>query len=75
MDWNNNGKLEPAELAATFTLFQVGPEITRYKFLFHCLDLDESKSVSFASNTLDLNAFSQIPALYKLYDIYTFYIG
>ena len=48
MDWNNNGKLEPAELAATFTLFNVGSEITRYKFLFHCLDLDESKSVWFS---------------------------
>ena len=42
---NNNGKIEHAKLAATFTLFNVGSEITRYKFLFHCLDLDESKSV------------------------------
>eukprot|EP01084_Bolivina_argentea_P284260 487124_1 len=45
MDWDNNGKLDPAELAATFTLFQVGSEIQRYKFLFHCLDLDESRTV------------------------------
>ena len=45
MDWNSNGRLEPAELAATFTLFQVGTELQRYKFLFHCLDLDESRTV------------------------------
>jgi len=45
MDWNNNGRLDPAELAATFTLFQVGKPVTRYKFLFRCLDLDESQTV------------------------------
>eukprot|EP01083_Nonionella_stella_P198254 728045_1 len=45
MDWNNNGKLEPVELAATFTLFQVGNETQRYKFLFMCLDLDMSRTV------------------------------
>jgi Ca2+-binding EF-hand superfamily protein len=44
-DWNGNGKLEPPELAAAFTLFQVGTPLERYRFLFHCLDLDQSKSV------------------------------
>eukprot|EP01083_Nonionella_stella_P030741 84224_1 len=45
MDWNHNGRLEPAELAATFTLFQVGSDVQRFKFLFRCLDLDRSRTV------------------------------
>eukprot|EP00483_Globobulimina_turgida_P007470 UN07484 len=45
MDWNNNGKLTKYEVAALFTLFNVGTEVERFKFLFNCLDLDQSGSV------------------------------
>jgi Ca2+-binding EF-hand superfamily protein len=45
MDWNNNGKLTKYEVAALITLFNVGTDVERYKFLFNCLDLDQSGSV------------------------------
>eukprot|EP00483_Globobulimina_turgida_P009035 UN09053 len=45
MDWNKNGKLTKYEVAALFTLFNVGTDVERYKFLFNCLDLDQSGSV------------------------------
>eukprot|EP01083_Nonionella_stella_P209564 759538_1 len=45
MDWNHNGKLTKYEVAALFTLFNVGTDVERYKFLFNCLDLDRSGTV------------------------------
>lgn len=45
MDWNHNGKLTKYEVAALFTLFNVGTDVERYKFLFECLDLDQSGNV------------------------------
>eukprot|EP00484_Ammonia_sp_Unknown_P014813 CAMPEP_0197073418 /NCGR_PEP_ID=MMETSP1384-20130603/210598_1 /TAXON_ID=29189 /ORGANISM="Ammonia sp." /LENGTH=287 /DNA_ID=CAMNT_0042512255 /DNA_START=36 /DNA_END=899 /DNA_ORIENTATION=+ len=46
MDWNNNGRLTKYEVAALFTLFNVGSDDERYKFLFECLDLDQSGFVN-----------------------------
>jgi len=34
MDWNNNGTLEPAELAATFTLFKLDQKLQDINFYF-----------------------------------------
>jgi len=45
MDWNGNGRLDPVELASTFTLFNVGTLKERYEFLFRCIDLDDSNTV------------------------------
>jgi len=45
MDWNENGKLTKYEVAALFTLFNVGSDVERYKFLFECLDLNQSGTV------------------------------
>eukprot|EP01084_Bolivina_argentea_P303033 523137_1 len=45
MDWDNNDRLTQYEVAALFTLFNVGSDEERYKFLFKCLDLNESGSV------------------------------
>jgi len=45
VDWNENEKLTKYEIAALFTLFNVGTDVERYQFLFHCLDLDQSGTV------------------------------
>mmetsp|Transcript_73584 Transcript_73584/g.66219 ORF Transcript_73584/g.66219 Transcript_73584/m.66219 type:complete len:288 (+) Transcript_73584:81-944(+) len=45
VDWNENGKLTKYEVAALFTLFNVGTDVERYQFLFQCLDLDQSGTV------------------------------
>ena len=46
MDTTGDGRLQPHELAAVFTLFQVGKDKDRFTFLFHCLDLDGSGKVN-----------------------------
>lgn len=45
MDWDNNGYLDQAEVAAVLTLFHVGADTERFRFLFKCLDLDGGGSV------------------------------
>eukprot|EP01084_Bolivina_argentea_P189381 325676_1 len=45
LDWNADGKIKPEEIACCFTLFQTGTKVDRYRFLFSCIDLNNSKAV------------------------------
>jgi len=50
MDWDHTGTLEPHEVGAVFTLFESSEvhddKISHFRFLFRCMDLDCTGSVS-----------------------------
>eukprot|EP01084_Bolivina_argentea_P229391 387183_1 len=72
MDSNRDGILQPSEIMAVLTMFQIGRPIQRFKFLFRCLDLDGGgtvdKSEFRATLTAVLEAKYHLGGLNDLFD-------